>query len=280
MVFSKTAIIIGAGPAGLTAAYELLEKTTIKPIVLEMSGEIGGLSQTVVYKENRIDIGGHRFFSKSDTVMNWWDKILPLQQSEHDPADKVMLVRKRKSRIYFLGKFFDYPITMSARTLLNLGFRRTLRIALSYLRSLIVKTKDVQNLEQFFISRFGRELYLTFFKSYTEKVWGIPCQSISAEWGAQRIKGLSIVSALKHFIARPLSRLFASGDISQKHTETSLIEKFLYPKLGPGQLWEEVARIIESKGGEVRRHRKVTRVEHDGQTISAVFGTNHPFGSM
>src|SRR5208282_5294384 len=211
----KTALIIGAGPAGLTAAYELLTRTGINPVVLEKSNVVGGISRTVNYKGNRIDLGGHRFFSKSDRVMNWWLQILPLQKSGDGPVaikyhrmerelassdsgpdsvstDKVMLLRSRKSRIYCMRRFFDYPISLSKETLFQLGLWRTLKIGLSYLRSAWFPLKKEETLEQFFINRFGRELYGTFFKSYTEKVWGVPCNHISAEWGAQRIKGLSV----------------------------------------------------------------------------------------
>jgi len=217
----QRAIIIGAGPAGLTAAYELLTRTGVKPIVLEKGTCMGGISRTVNYKGNRIDIGGHRFFSKSDRVMQWWLQMLPLQASADGPAalkyhrmeraieaspsgpdpaaaDTVMLLRSRKSRIYYLRRFFDYPISLSKDTLLKLGLWRTFKIGVSYVQSAMFPIKNEETLEQFFINRFGRELYGTFFKSYTEKVWGVPCNRISAEWGAQRIKGLSVWSTLMH----------------------------------------------------------------------------------
>src|SRR5260370_15152963 len=218
----KTAMIIGAGPAGLTAAYELLTRTDIRPIVLERSGFMGGLSRTVNYKGNRIDIGGHRFFSKSGRVMEWWLNILPLQpgmegeieisyqnrrtsvsQETPSPApgsDAVMLIRNRLSRIYFMKKLFAYPIALSADTLTKLGFTKTIRIGFSYLRSALFPLRNASSLEDFFVNRFGRELYLTFFKSYTEKVWGVPCKQISAEWGAQRVKGISITKAVLHML--------------------------------------------------------------------------------
>jgi protoporphyrinogen oxidase len=271
----KTAIIIGAGPAGLTAAFELLTRSDIHPIVLEKSDAMGGISRTVNYKGNRIDIGGHRFFSKSDRVMNWWLGHMPIDEaasggrriSYHGQSreidgptpgnqDAVMLIRQRKSRIYFLRKFFDYPIRLSLQTLVKLGPIRTIKIGLSYLKTVLFPPKKVENLEDFFISRFGRELYLTFFKSYTEKVWGVPCDKISAEWGAQRIKGLSITKSLIHFLKTATSR--KAADVGQKNTETSLIENFMYPKLGPGQLWEQVADKILAMGGEI-----ITRVDVD-----------------
>lgn len=267
----KRAIIIGAGPAGLTTAYELLTRTDILPIVLEKSEAMGGIAQTINYKGNRMDLGGHRFFSKSDRVMDWWLNILPLQEMrseeerinyqgqsrtvaargpapDPDRVDEVMLVRNRKSRIYFLRRFFEYPIRLDLSTLLGLGPLRTLRIGFSYLRAAAFPIRNEKNLEEFFINRFGRELYLTFFKSYTEKVWGVACREISAEWGAQRIKGLSILKTLVHMAKKLLP---SSGDISQKGVETSLIERFLYPKYGPGQMWEEVARRVKEMGGEV-----------------------------
>ncbi|HEX6881033.1 MAG TPA: NAD(P)-binding protein, partial [Terriglobales bacterium] len=219
----KKAIIIGAGPAGLTAAYELLTRSDVTPIVLEKSTYMGGISRTVNYKGNRIDIGGHRFFSKSDRVMQWWLQQMPMDetakagtvityqnQSRELPAgapkasdrDDVMLLRNRKSRIYFLRKFFEYPIQLSAATLRNLGIVRTVKIGLSYMKAMALPPRRIENLEQFFISRFGKELYETFFHSYTEKVWGVPCDQISAEWGAQRVKGLSISKTIAHMFKK------------------------------------------------------------------------------
>lgn len=286
----KTVIIIGAGPAGLTAAYELLDKTDIRPIIYEMSNDIGGISRTVNYKEYRMDIGGHRFFSKSDIVMNWWLQFLPMQtvedqqitiayqnqsrdiqtkeQVDPDKANLVMLVRDRKSRIYFLRRFFDYPITLSKNTLVNLGLFRTLKILISYLYIKAFPFKKEKNLEQFFINRFGKVLYQTFFKSYTEKVWGVPCTQISAEWGAQRVKGLSIARAIQHI----LKKIFAlnSRSVAQKDVETSLIERFLYPKYGPGQLWEEVAEQIKARGGEIHLNAGIQKLFSDGDRITAV----------
>jgi protoporphyrinogen oxidase len=290
----KTALIIGAGPAGLTAAYELLERTSVTPIVLEKSEYMGGISRTVNYKGNRIDIGGHRFFSKSDRVMKWWLDVMPMQHlnghkteiayqgmrryvkegdSNRDPErdDVVMLVRGRKSRIYFLRQFFDYPIRLSKDTILKLGLFRTACIGLSYVRSAWFPIRPEQNLEQFFINRFGRELYATFFKAYTEKVWGVPCREISAEWGAQRVKGLSVMKTIAHALTKPFRR---EGDVSQKKTETSLIERFLYPKYGPGQMWEEVARRIVARGGQIMKNVTVDGIEADGDRIAAVRATH------
>ena len=285
----KTAIIIGAGPAGLTAAYELLTRTDIKPIVIEMSDHLGGISRTVNYKGNRIDIGGHRFFSKSDRVMEWWGQHLRIQEPSSatvqisyqgksreiavpEPApverDCVMLVRERKSRIYFLRKFFDYPISLSPDTIRKLGLVRTMGIGLSYMRRAMFPLKEQKNLEQFFINRFGEKLYRTFFKSYTEKVWGVPCTQIDAEWGAQRIKELSVWKTIKHFVTKKLRR--NSNDVSQKGTDTSLIEKFLYPKYGPGQMWEVVAAKVEEMGGTIVMEQAVRKVHASGNRVTGV----------
>jgi protoporphyrinogen oxidase len=263
----QRAVIIGAGPAGLTAAYELLTRTKIKPVVLEKSGYMGGISRTVNYKGNRIDIGGHRFFSKSDRVMKWWLQMLPLAP---DPAatDRAMLLRARKSRIYYLRRFFDYPISLSKDTILKLGLWRTFKIGMSYVQSALFPLKHEETLEQFFINRFGQELYRTFFKSYTEKVWGVPCDRISAEWGAQRIKGLSVWSTLLHAVKKAFKP--AGGDLGQKDTQTSLIEQFLYPKFGPGQMWESVARRITEMGGEIRTGWSVDRILTDGWRVKAL----------
>ena len=283
----KQAIIIGAGPTGLTAAYELLQQTDIQPIVFELSDAIGGLSRTVNCKGNRMDIGGHRFFSKSARVMQWWLNTLPLQNADThdygsalwdailgwpdgpDPAlvDNVMLMRTRLSRILFQRRLFDYPLSLSARTLANLGWKRTAEIGLSYALAQLKPIRQERSLEDFLINRFGRSLYRTFFADYTEKVWGVPCTEISPEWGAQRIKALSIkkavFDALRHTVRRDAS-------LAQSHTETSLIRRFLYPKLGPGQLWEEVARRVQDAGGEVHLRHKVVGLKVEDRRIVAV----------
>jgi len=297
----KTAIIIGAGPAGLTAAYELLDKTDIKPIIYEKSNDIGGISKTINYKGNRIDIGGHRFFSKSELVMNWWMNILSLQGApakddiavgreipiskesiKHnigsaktktcpapDPklVDDVMLNRSRLSRIFFLRKFFNYPISLDYNTFSNLGIKRTVKIGLSYIKTSVSQIKPEKSLEDFFINRFGVELYLTFFKDYTEKVWGVACNQITAEWGSQRIKGLSITNAILHAFKK---RFTNDSSISQKNVETSLIGQFMYPKHGPGQLWEEVAKIITENGGEIQHEKKVVGIESNENRLNTI----------
>ena len=269
---ARTAVIIGAGPAGLTAAYELLTRTSIKPIILEKSAYIGGLARTVDYKGNRLDIGPHRFFSKSDRVMNWWLQHMPLQTAEagEPSARPGMIVCKRQTRIYFLRKFFDYPIRLSMDTLSKLGWQRNLRIGASYLRASLFPLRRVVNLEQFFINRFGRELYRTFFKSYTEKVWGVSCTEISAEWGEQRIKGLSILKAITHFVKQTLPK---KAGLEQRNTETSLIEQFLYPQGGAGKMWELVARRVQEMGGEIHTGCDVKRLELEGGCIRKLVAT-------
>jgi protoporphyrinogen oxidase len=284
----KKAIIIGGGPAGLTAAYEFQKHTDITPIVIEQSEYWGGISRTVNYKGNKIDIGGHRFFSKSNEVMEWWKNIMPIYSENNEftisyqnksqkvsnvssvdgDMKDVMLVRNRKSRIYFDKKFFDYPISLTPETIMKLGLFNTFLIGLSYIKAATFPIKPEKNLEDFFINRFGKKLYAKFFRDYTEKVWGIKCSEISPEWGAQRIKGLSITKTITHFI----KKVFVKGkkDIDQKDTETSLIEYFLYPKYGPGQMWERVASIVEQQGGQLQQNTKVIKIETDKDQITSV----------
>ncbi|MEP6746180.1 MAG: NAD(P)/FAD-dependent oxidoreductase [Bacteroidota bacterium] len=279
----KRAIIIGAGPAGLTAAYELLTKTDIIPVIIEADAQVGGLSKTIQYKGNKIDIGGHRFFSKSGRVIKWWLHFLPLDASakqhhinikyQHNQAafdigdenlgqgDNIMMVRPRKSRIYYQRKFFDYPLQLNGKTITNLGFLKMLRISRSYMAAKLFPVQPEVNLAQFFINRFGKELYETFFKEYTEKVWGEPCEKIPASWGQQRVKDLSISKVLWH----AATSLFTSNKtIQQKGTSTSLIEQFLYPKFGPGQMWETVAEEVARLGGTILLNTTVAALHGDG----------------
>ena len=197
---------------------------------------------------------------------------------EPDSPDAVMLVRPRKSRIYYLRKFFEYPIKITGSTVRNLGAVRMVRIGLSYIASRFKPIRPEKSLEDFLINRFGRELYLTFFKSYTEKVWGTPCDRISAEWGAQRIKGLSLTTAVKHFVRKATRRGKRKGadqqaDVAQKNTDTSLIERFLYPKFGPGQLWEHVAAKVVAGGGELHMSASVDCIVSEGTRVVAVQAT-------
>ena len=284
----ETVFIIGAGPAGLTAAYDLKKKmgSGVRIILAEESNTVGGISQTVEYKGNRIDLGGHRFFSKSDEINALWEEILPLQGApsyddrtlnrevklstngpDPEKTDEVMLSRRRVSRIFFQKKFFDYPISMKPQTFLNMGMKSTLKAGFGYLFSCVHKLPET-SLENFYINRFGRPLYEMFFEDYTEKVWGIHPSEISSEWGAQRVKGLSIRTLLANAITAPFR---------QKDTgvETSLIESFSYPKLGPGQLWETMSkRFMEmcSQEDKLLMNTKVVGFNQDasGKILSVI----------
>lgn len=278
-------VIIGAGPAGLTAAHEFCCRSNIKPLVFEALDDVGGISRTIEYHGNRMDIGGHRFFSKSDWVMNWWRARMPTAQAPDQvelvgyvpPQDQVMLVRSRLSRIYFLRKFFDYPISLSLRTMRNLGPWRLARIGVTYLWARLFPRQPERHLEDFFINRFGLSLYRTFFKDYTEKVWGVNCCEISPAWGAQRIKGLSVADALRHAAKRILQR-DPKQDIQQKKVSTSLIERFLYPKFGPGQMWRTVAAEIRDMGAELRLGWQIVAIHREGETVRTVVARNSQTG--
>lgn len=278
-------VIIGAGPAGLTAAYELLKKHSgYDVVVLEKSDCIGGISKTVRYGGNRMDIGGHRFFSKDQAVMDWWTEVMPLQGApslddrllnrevkltaggpDPETTDRVMLMRNRVSRIYYQHHFFDYPISLKWATLKTMGLRTTMRVGFSYLHSVFHKL-PVTSLENFYINSFGRKLYSMFFEGYTEKLWGRHPREISAEWGAQRTKGLSIRGILKDM----LTKIFMSREARARKVQTSLIEEFRYPKFGPGQLWETVAQDVRDAGGKVCMNCEVTGVEAENGRITAV----------
>jgi len=303
----KIAIIAGAGPAGLTAAYELLKRTDIKPVILEMTDAIGGIAQTYNYKGNRIDIGGHRFFSKVDRVMDWWFQIMPRQskpsadtiEKQHeidyvaesiveylcpecspdgktvkvtmkdvDPekTDHVMLQRPRVSRIFYRKNFFPYPIGITFMVAKRLGFWNTFMIGMSYIKRHIFPLKDETYLDAFYKNRFGDRLYRTFFEAYTEKVWGVPCAQIRADWGAQRVKGLSLKRAVGHALKDLLSSDFKK---QQEERETSLITRFFYPKFGPGQMWEIVTDQVKKCGGDVRMRHRVSGVHVEGGKVVA-----------
>lgn len=280
----KTAIIIGAGPAGLTAATELLQRTDIHPIVLEGTTQIGGISQTVNYRGNRMDIGGHRFFSKNERVTQWWQDLMPMQGKpalddillekdkplapdgpDPEQTDRVMLWRERVSRIFFLRKFFDYPISVKWATFAGMGLKNTFRAGFGYLKAVFHKLPET-SLENFYINRFGRPLYEMFFEDYTTKVWGVHPSKIGADWGAQRVKGLSIFALLKDVLSRP----FRHADAGQKNVETSLIEQFVYPKYGPGQLWTLAAERVKALGGEVLMEHEVIGIQVKDSRVSAV----------
>ena len=275
----KKALVIGAGPAGLTAAYELLTKSEdMEVMVFEESDCFGGISKTVEYKGNRMDMGGHRFFSKIPEVNAWWDKMLPMQGSatyddillnrpmplteggpDPEKEDRVMLTRHRVSRILFDNKFYDYPVTLKMETLKNMGFFTTMKVGFSYLAAILHK-KPEDNLENFYINRFGRKLYSMFFEYYTENLWGRHPSEIDASWGAQRVKGLSVVAIIKDIFGKIFKK-------KNRKVETSLIEEFKYPKLGPGQLWDVTAEEITKLGGTIMKNAKVTKLQKEGDKI-------------
>ncbi len=281
----KVIIVVGGGPAGLTAAYELLKKSKdYEIIVFEESNMLGGISRTVEHNGNRMDMGGHRFFSKVPEVNDWWEKMLPKQGfpskddivlnraytvNEGGPnpenTDRVMLLRHRLSRIFFKQKFFDYPVSFKFDTLKNMGFGSTILVGFSYLKSVFYKREE-RYLEDFYINRFGKKLYSIFFEHYTENLWGRHPSEISPEWGAQRVKGLSIAVVLKD--------MFGKIFVKQKRAvETSLIEEFAYPKLGPGQLWELTADEIGKMGGRILLNAKVTGIikERSNQVSKVIY---------
>ena len=238
-------VIIGAGPAGLTAAYELV-KQGIKPVVVDKDNKVGGLARTEVYKGYRFDIGGHRFYTKVEEVENLWNEVL----------DNNFRKVPRLSRIYYKGRFYNYPLNLF-NTLLNLGMIESFLILLSYIRWKIFPYQDEKTFEQWVTDRFGRRLYRIFFKSYTEKVWGTPCSEIRADWAAQRIKGLSLKSAV-------MNSLFHTNGVK------SLINEFQYPVLGPGMMWENFMERVEREGGSVKLNCDVIGINHKNNKIESV----------
>ena len=283
----KKVLIIGAGPAGLTAAYEILRTGggDYSVTVFEKSSYMGGISRTVTHNGNRMDMGGHRFFSKVPEVNNWWENIMPSQGSlpydyktlgqtsrltlggpDPEKEDRVMLRRNRLTRIFFNRKFFDYPISMKFATIKNMGIFTTLSAGFSYLKSALHKRPE-KSLEDFYINRFGRKLYSMFFEYYTQNLWGRHPSEISPEWGAQRVKGLSILAILRDIFGK----IFHAKN---RHVETSLIEEFSYPKLGAGQIWEITADEIKKLGGKIITCAKVTRLNKSGSAITELTYTH------
>lgn len=279
---NKTVVIVGGGPAGLTAAYRLLEHGGYNVVVVEECDQVGGIAKTLNYKGNLMDLGGHRFFTKVKEVQDFWDAIMPLQGTPSlddallgiekplnpdgpnaDDDERVMLMRNRVSRILYSRYFFDYPVSLSLKTLRGMGFVNTLKVGAGYLKAMMFKREE-KSLEDFYINRFGKPLYSMFFENYTEKVWGLHPSHIGSDWGRQRVKGLSIVAILKDIMKKAFH-------VKGGHVETSLIEQFIYPKFGPGQLWECVAQDIVSMGGEVRLSTTLTGVDmKDGKVAGVV----------
>lgn len=273
----KRIVIIGAGPAGLSAAYKLLKNNrNYRVIIVDEDKQVGGISKTINYKGYRMDLGGHRFFSKNKEVNDFWQEILPMQGApasdeialnetkeyvlggpNPEEEDRVALTRRRISRIYYNKKFFDYPVSLKYSTLKNMGIGTTFNVGIDYLKSCAVK-KPEDNLENFYINRFGEKLYSMFFEDYTEKLWGRHPSQIDAQWGSQRVKGISISAILKDMLK------------INKEKETSLIEEFMYPKFGPGQMWEEVAQKIIDMGGEIYLNCKVEKIIKEKNRVSCL----------
>jgi protoporphyrinogen oxidase len=248
-------LVIGAGPAGLTAAYEL-SKLGMRPTVVEADAQVGGLSRTVNYNGYRFDIGGHRFFSKVQAINDLWREILEDQ----------FLTRPRLSRIYYANHFFDYPLK-PLNALAGLGPVEAALVAFSYAKAKLLPHPQETTFEQWVTNRFGKRLYEIFFKSYTEKVWGIPCSQISADWAVQRIKNLSLHEAVRN-------ALFGAAQSRDGELITSLIETFHYPRLGPGQMWEHCQSLLSRRGAETLRGIKIERLRHHNGRVECVYGRN------
>lgn len=274
---NKKVIIMGAGPAGLSAAYELVKKSDIKPVVIEMAGKVGGISKTINYNGWKFDIGPHRFFSKNDYINSIWNELLPCQKNEslHDinllNSKETSLLKDRFTRIYYENKLFDYPIKLNINNLAKLGFLRVLKIIIDYLFIKIKPIKKEVTLEDFFINRFGKTLYYTFFKDYTEKVWGVKCSEIPKSWGAQRVKKLSI----SKLITEALKNLFIP---KRESSETSLVNKFIYPKFGSGQMYEKMAQVIKEGGGEIITNEEIVYVDIKNKIVKKIKTKNKTTG--
>lgn len=249
---NKKIIILGAGPAGLGAGLELIKNGT-KPLILEKESIVGGISRTINYKGYRFDIGGHRFFTKSKEISELWQKTL---------LPEEFLKRKRLSKIYYRNRLFFYPLK-PLNALFNLGFINSLLVILSYFKAKIFPKKPENTFDRWVINRFGKKLFNILFKTYTEKLWGIPCQEIEAKWAAQRIKGLSLATAVKN-------AFFPQGGGKIK----TLINEFYYPKYGPGMMYERMARNIEMSNGQVLLNQEVVNIYHQKNKILNIEAKN------
>ncbi len=256
-------IIIGAGCAGLTSAYKLLESNNNYDItILEKSNYIGGLARNEYYNGNIIDLGGHRFFSKNKEVNELWERFLPLINETNKNNDNILLQRKRISHIYYLNKFFDYPLSISLKTFKNLGIKNTFKAGFSYLHRKSLKL-DNTNLENFYINRFGKYFYDSFFYNYTYKLWGVEPSKIDASWGYQRVKGLSLKKAINHAIKKSFIR-------DNQKVEGSLVGSFSYPKYGPGQMYEVIADYLITKGVKIIKNAEVTIIDIKDNKVNSV----------
>src|SRR5215218_3059107 len=251
VVASYATVIAGGGPAGLTAAYELTKHGHASVVLESDPNLVGGISRTDQYKGYRFDIGGHRFFSKSDEINRVWREILGDQ----------FITRSRMSRIFYDRKFFHYPLK-PADALLKLGPWRSARILASYLKARLRPIRPERSFEDWVVNRFGRLLFEIFFKTYTEKLWGMPTGEISADWAAQRIKGLSLIRAVADALLGGRAR--SKGEVIK-----TLIDRFEYPRLGPGQMWEAAREKVRQRGGAVHHDRRVVRIDHDGSAVTS-----------
>ena len=253
---NKKVVIIGGGPAGLTAANEL-SKAGVESIVLEKDQMVGGISRTVKYKDYYFDIGGHRFFTKAKAVNDMW----------HGALNGDFLRRSRLSRIYYQKKFFYYPLR-PLNALSGLGLWKSFLILASYLHSKILPSKQEDTFEQWIYNRFGKYLYKIFFKTYTEKVWGMPCSEIRAEWAAQRIKGLSLISAIKNALVKPHNN--GRNSNGNGNVIKTLIDSFEYPKLGPGMMWQSIAEKVQGNGSQICLETEVDRILWNNNRIESL----------
>ena len=285
----KRVIIIGAGPAGLSCAYNMNEENFV-PVLVEADNCVGGLAKTFFENNNGTDIGPHRFFTKNDRVMNLWKELLPIQGApacddilvnrtvtvepdgpNPENQDKVFLKRKRFSRIYYSKHFLDYPLKLKPSNIFAMGLTKTFLAGMSYIKSCFYKVPET-NLESFMINRFGRVLYELFFEGYTQKVWGVHPSKISKEWGMQRIKGISLIKVLS-------DAFFKLFSIKHKK-EVSLVDEYFYPKLGSQQLWEEFGNKIKENGGEILLNSEVIGINKDGNKIVSVKVQNKKTGDI